>query len=118
MCLVLMVFPNPTFHSSSYCPDFPPEHEPPELNLVEGQIANLRKQSHLTKLLSLRRQELVLGLQIFDSLCGNKTFFLQVLNDMSELLVRGHGFEPEHTYFRPATSSLKVEASYFGVIVL
>ena len=33
-----MVFPKPTFLPSSYCLGFPPEHEPPELCLVERQL--------------------------------------------------------------------------------
>jgi hypothetical protein len=37
---------------------------------------------------------------------------------MSDLLVREQGLKSEYTYFRPATSSLKVEASYFGMIAL
>lgn len=46
------------------------------INSSWPSIANQRKQSHLTKLLGLGRQELVLGLRILDSLYGGKVFFL------------------------------------------
>jgi hypothetical protein len=42
-----MVFPQSTFSPSSYGLDFPPEHELPEIDLVEGQTNRKSEQAIL-----------------------------------------------------------------------